>query len=67
MPNLTGTELAEECQRIRPGIPIIFAPATLKASLKSGRGKRCWGLLMKPVAAEDLATTIQKVLDERPA
>jgi CheY-like chemotaxis protein len=68
MPNLTGTELAEECQRIRPGIPIILSTGYSEGiSEEWARGSGVGAFLMKPVAAEDLATTIRKVLDERPA
>jgi phosphate/phosphite/phosphonate ABC transporter binding protein len=68
MPNLTGTELAEQCRRIRPGFPVILCTGYSEGISEEGARERGIGaLLMKPVAAEDLATAIRKVLDERSA
>jgi PAS domain S-box-containing protein len=68
MPNLTGTEFVQECQRIRPGIPVILCTGyTEWISEEVARERGIGALLMKPVAAQSLATTIRKVLDERSA
>ena len=65
MPKMTGEELAEECMRVRPDIPIIlctgyneevYNETAMKIGIKE--------VIMKPVNGRNLANAIEKVLRE---
>jgi PAS domain S-box-containing protein len=63
MPNMTGTHLACELMRIRPGIPIILCTGYSESVSRSqalSMGIREY--VMKPIVAKDLAKTIRQVL-----
>lgn len=66
MPNLTGIDLARECLRIRPDIPIIICTGfseRLNEDVAKATGIRQF--VMKPLVTDDLARIIRKVLDRR--
>ena len=66
MPQMTGDALAQALRRIRPDIPIILCTG-FSHTMDPGRARTlgidAW--LAKPWQAHELATTIQRVLDER--
>jgi nitrogen-specific signal transduction histidine kinase/CheY-like chemotaxis protein len=66
MPQMTGDALAQVLRRIRPDIPIILCTGfshTMDPDSARTLGIDAW--LAKPWQARELATTIQRVLDER--
>lgn len=65
MPNMTGIELAPKLLEIRPDIPIIICTGFSEV-IDENRAKAV-GIreyVMKPIAKEEIARTIRKVLDE---
>ena len=65
MPNMTGTDLAKEMLKIRPDIPIIIC--TGFSAVIDVAGTRKIGikaLLMKPVALQQLAEQVHKLLNQ---
>ncbi|MDA8139094.1 MAG: ATP-binding protein [Desulfobacteraceae bacterium] len=65
MPHMTGDELAQALDAIRPGIPIIICTGfsdRLNPQLVSTVGIK--GILMKPIVKSELAQMVRKVLDE---
>lgn len=66
MPNMTGDELAAECMKIRPDLPVILCTGySSKISLEAASQIGVKGFLLKPFVKADLARTIRKVLDEK--
>jgi PAS domain S-box-containing protein len=66
MPNLTGTNLAEEFIKIRSDIPIILCTGFSKnISRKKLESIGIKEFVMKPIVQRDLATAIRKVLNEK--
>lgn len=70
MPHMTGTELAREALRIRPGMPIIlcsgFSPdsgETITRQQAEASGIR--EVQMKPLGNAEMAGIIRKILDEK--
>jgi nitrogen-specific signal transduction histidine kinase len=65
MPDMSGDSLAEEIQRIRPGLPIIlctgFGDSFNKEKIGQLGIKAC---ISKPVSRDQLAEVIRKVLDD---
>ncbi|HOI96347.1 MAG TPA: hypothetical protein PK250_16710 [Syntrophobacter fumaroxidans] len=64
--SLTGIDLARECLRIRPDIPIIICTGfseRLNEDVAKATGIRQF--VMKPLVTDDLARIIRKVLDRR--
>ncbi len=64
MPGMTGSDLARRILQIRPGIPIILC--TGFSNLISEEKARLYGIkgfAMKPLAKNDLATLVRKVMD----
>jgi len=67
MPKITGDQLAQQMMDIRPQIPVILCTGFNEAiseekALAMGIDK----FVMKPVVKDELASTIRKVLDNRP-
>jgi two-component system, cell cycle sensor histidine kinase and response regulator CckA len=64
MPNMTGFDLSEELLRIRPNIPIIlctgFSEAIRPEKLRSIGIRE---LIMKPMATQEIAQAVRRVLD----
>jgi len=65
MPHMTGLELATELNRLRPGVPIIMCTGySQKLAVEHTRNHGLRGVLMKPLAAADLADAVRRALDE---
>jgi PAS domain S-box-containing protein len=66
MPNMTGTDLAREMIRIRPGIPIILCTGFSEAISESEvKAIGIQEFITKPVVMPQMVKTIRKVLDTR--
>jgi CheY-like chemotaxis protein/two-component sensor histidine kinase len=65
MPHMTGTDLAKEMLKIRPDIPIIICTG-FSAVIDVARAKKIGikAFLMKPVALQQLAEEIHKLLNQ---
>ncbi len=67
MPGLTGSELAAEAQRLRPGLPVVLmsgyvSPALVQHAREAGVGE----VLPKPLAAREIARALAAALRPRP-
>jgi len=67
MPGLTGSELALEARRLRPGLPVLLmtgfaSPALLQRAREAGVAE----VLGKPLAARDLARALAAALQTDP-
>jgi CheY-like chemotaxis protein len=72
MPHMTGTELAREALRIRPGIPIIlcsgFSPDSDDGfASRDAEEIGIREVLMKPLGSSEMAGIIRKTLDQNPS
>ena len=66
MPRITGDQLAVKAKKIKPDIPIILCTGySKKISQSKASAIGISALLMKPVAAAEMAETIRKVLDKK--
>ena len=66
MPNMTGTDLANELLRIRPDIPIILCTGfshAITAQKAHALGIRKF--VMKPIVGAELGRTVRQVLDKK--
>ena len=64
MPNMTGDKLAIELMKIRPDIPVVLCTGyNKKISKKTASEIGIKAFAYKPLAREDLAKIIRKVLD----
>ena len=64
MPNMTGDKLAMELIKIRPDIPIILSTGySSRMSEDKAKEMGIKAFAMKPLAKENLAVTVRKVLD----
>jgi PAS domain S-box-containing protein len=64
MPGITGSDLAQQILKIRPGMPIILCTGFSNLiSQEKARDLGIKGFAMKPLAKADLAALIRKVLD----
>ncbi len=63
MPDMTGTDMAKEILRIRPGIPIIMCTGFTE-KVDPGTASEFAGLIMKPYVAKDIAELVRKLLDK---
>jgi PAS domain S-box-containing protein len=64
MPQLTGTDLAKEIRRIRPGIPIVMCTGFSEKVTPSTNAEFAVELIMKPFVARDIACLVRKLLDK---
>jgi CheY-like chemotaxis protein len=65
MPNLTGVNLPRKLLEIRPKIPIILCNGfSDQANEERARAAGVRAFLFKPVALQDFAAAVRKVLDE---
>jgi PAS domain S-box-containing protein len=65
MPNLTGTQLAQEINRIRPSVPLVLMTGFSEAcSPEESKKLGIDAYLNKPVSTEKLTTLIRRVLDQ---
>lgn len=66
MPHITGTELAGEILKIRPGMPILLCTGySEKGTETAARELGIRGYAMKPLDRAQLAQLVRKALDER--
>ena len=66
MPGMRGDRLAEEILAIRPGIPVILSTGYSKhISNEKAREMGIRAFVMKPLTAQELASTVRKVLNEK--
>jgi CheY-like chemotaxis protein len=64
MPGLTGEQLAHKCQRLRPDLPVILCSGSEQAvSMETASSHGITEYVLKPLALQDLAHTIRRVLD----
>ncbi len=64
MPGISGSQLAEEAARLRPGLPVLYSSGyTDNAIVHHGRLDSGVHLLSKPYRREELARKIRVVLD----
>lgn len=64
MPGMTGSDLARRMLQIRPGMPIILCTGYSSVmSEENARSLGIKGFAFKPLAKNDLAALIRKVLD----
>lgn len=67
MPGMSGELLAEECQRLRPDLPVILCSGTEQISTPTTtRRIHHSQYLLKPIMLRDLAQAIRRALDSRP-
>ena len=65
MPILAGDKMAREMMDVRPDIPVIICTGfNTHLSKETAMSKGFKGFLMKPVAFNDLALAVRKVLDD---
>lgn len=64
MPNLTGLELGQQIQGIRPGLPIVLCTG-FSEQITSGRAKRSGilSIVMKPLVRQELSQAVRQALD----
>jgi PAS domain S-box-containing protein len=66
MPGRNGRQLAEEAQRIRPGLPVLYMTGySRNAVVHQGRLDHGVELLQKPIAQAELTTRVRDILDQR--
>jgi DNA-binding NtrC family response regulator len=64
---MTGSDLARRMLQIRPGIPIILCTGySTIISEEKAKSLGIKGFAMKPLAKNELAALIRKVLDKLP-
>jgi signal transduction histidine kinase/ActR/RegA family two-component response regulator len=64
MPNMTGTELSSQIQRLRPDLPVILCTGFSESiSHEKSVAMGIRGFLLKPIALRDLSETIRQALD----
>jgi len=65
MPKMTGEKLAKEIKKIRPDIPIIICSGlNMRIAHENVKEFGIDNVLTKPLALDDIANTVRKVLDE---
>ena len=64
MPKLTGTVLAKEISRIKPGIPIIICTGFSERVVPSTTADLDVAFIMKPFVARDIAALVRNLLDK---
>lgn len=65
MPDMSGTELAEELKSLRPDIPIILCTGfSQRISEQEATRMGIKALLMKPILRSEIARTIRQVLEQ---
>ncbi len=66
MPEITGEDLAMALRRIRPDIPIILCTGfSYVINAEKAQTLGIDAFCLKPIVAQDLVQTIQKVLAQR--
>jgi CheY-like chemotaxis protein len=68
MPEMNGRDLAEQLQKVRPGIKHLFMSGyTTNIIAHQGILDRDINFIQKPFSLKDLAAKLREVLDQRPA
>jgi PAS domain S-box-containing protein len=68
MPDMSGDRLARQCQQLRPDFPVILCVGSEPTlSDEEPRVRGIAELVSKPLKLQDLAYSIRRVLDTRPA
>ncbi|MGO9214987.1 MAG: PAS domain S-box protein [Syntrophales bacterium] len=66
MPNMTGSELAQQLMRIRPDIPVILCTGFSEAmTQEKARAIGVRDFIMKPIVQRQIAEAIRRVLDKK--
>jgi PAS domain S-box-containing protein len=67
MPGLTGSELAAEARRLRPGLPVVLMSGYVSLALvQHARDAGVVEVLAKPLAAREIARALAAALRPRP-
>lgn len=65
MPNMTGSELANQILAIRPGMPIVLCTGFSEVfTEEKAKALGIGGYVMKPISINDLARICRSVLDQ---
>jgi signal transduction histidine kinase len=63
MPGMTGVELAEEAQKVRPGLPVLLSSGNLDEPMEERlTAAGITGLLPKPWESEELLSAVREAL-----
>jgi len=66
MPNMTGSELAQQLMRLRPDIPVILCTGFSEAmTQEKARAIGVREFIMKPIVQRQIAEAIRRALDEK--
>ena len=66
MPNMTGSELAQELMRLRPDMPVILCTGFSEAiTQEKARALGVKDFIMKPIVQRQMAGAIRRALDEK--
>jgi PAS domain S-box-containing protein len=66
MPNMTGSELAQQLMRMRPGIPIILCTGFSETvTQEKARAIGVREFIMKPIVQRQMAAAIRRAFDEK--
>ena len=66
MPNMTGSELAQQLMRIRPDIPVILCTGFSEAvTQEKARAIGVKEFIMKPIVQRQIAEAIRRALDKK--
>lgn len=61
---MTGYELAEQLERLQPGLKVLFTSGYTELAVGRSNGERRGPLLSKPYRKQDLGRMLREVLDE---
>ena len=64
MPNMTGTTLARELLKLKPGLPIILCTGSTSISAESCKAIGISKFMSKPCRPTELAQVLREVLDQ---
>lgn len=66
LPGLTGTELAQQIRKIRPGTPVILCTGATDASAAEYQEQGFDGVILKPFSLTSLSEKLHQVLSGKP-
>jgi two-component system, cell cycle sensor histidine kinase and response regulator CckA len=64
MPKMTGTDLAREIRRIRPGMAVILCTGFAQKLTEQDARKQGFEFVLKPFGLKELAAVVRKLLDD---
>jgi len=68
MPNMTGTDLAEQVLKVRPDIPIVLCTGFSEfITEKKARAMGIREFVMKPVVKSKLSAVLRRLLEKNPS